>query len=170
MSHLSLPTSLLWYPECYEVSMSGWQAFPGASRHSTRGGPVSRVWLWEESQTGPWRGAVASSRPREGLFRHTLPFSFSRARTEGISHSSQAQLSPPPCIHLSGPAQQAGVLPGFLSISAQPLPPQLLEFNLPAYVVDGFCLLHSALCKVQVGVFFPISTLIIRTSTTKFPK
>lgn len=170
MSHLSLPTSLLWYPECYEVSMSGWQAFPGASRHSTRGRPVSRVRLWEESQTGPWRGAVASSRPARAYFGTLCLFPFPALERKAFlilprpsSHPLLASTCP------VQPSRPVFFLASFPSPLSHFLPNYSNLICLPTLLM-GFVFFIVLCVKSKLVFFFPISTLIIRTSTTKFPK
>lgn len=170
MSHLSLPTSLLWYPECYEVSMSGWQAFPGASRHSTGGGPVARVRLWEESQTGPWRGAVASSRPARAYFGTLCLFPFPALERKAFlilprpsSHPLLASTCP------VQPSRPVFFLASFPSLLSHFLPNYSNLICLPTLLM-GFVFFIVLCVKSKLVFFFPISTLIIRTSTTKFPK
>lgn len=143
--------------------------------------PVSRVRLWEESQTGPWRGAVASSRPREGLFRHALPFSFSRANGKANGRANLGErkaflILPRPSSHplLASTCPVQPSRPVFFLASF----PSLLSHFLPNYsnliclptLLMGFVFFIVLCVKSKLVFFFPISTLIIRTSTTKFPK
>lgn len=164
MSHLSLPTSLLWYPECYEVSMSGWQAFPGASRHSTRGRPVSRVRLWEESQTGPWRGAVASSRPARAYFGTLclFPFPALERKANGRANLGERKaflILPRPSSHpllastcLVQPSRPVFFLASFPSLLSHFLPNYLNLICLPTLLM-GF-VFFILLCVKSKLVFF----------------
>lgn len=84
--------------------------------------------------------------------------------------------------HLPSPTSPAGQLLGFISMPAQPLPPLPLQFNLSTWV-GSLCFVYCSsfffLFLINVSLilnfnsspsFFSISTLIIRPSSTQFPR
>lgn len=132
--------------------------------------PVSRVRLWEESQTGPWRGAVASSRPARAYFCTLCLFPFPALERKAfliLPRPSSHPLLASTC--LVQPSRPVFFLASFPSLLSHFLPNYSNLICLPTLLM-GFVFFIVLCVKSKLVFFFPISTLIIRTSTTKFPK
>lgn len=170
MSHLSLPTSLLWYPECYEVSMSGWQAFPGASRHSTGGGRSPGCGFGRKARLARGEAPSRPADPARAYFGTLCLFPFPALERKAfliLPRPSSHPLLASTC--LVQPSRPVFFLASFPSLLSHFLPNYSNLICLPTLLM-GFVFFILLCVKSKLVFFFPISTLIIRTSTTKFPK